>query len=132
MVQKKEKVEYTRPASQLDLEARLERDNESPLAVVRAENRRDVFGEDEPYVNVDPIYQNHANDTEAPLEAEEGVDKDAEDAFRESAAGKESDHSQDQQRSGPYVDSSDQGSAGAGSSPFTKSEGDSGDTKDEK
>ncbi len=42
---------------------------------------------DEGYVGVDPVYQNYANDTEAPYQADEGPDKLAEDAYVEAVEG---------------------------------------------
>lgn len=46
----------------------------------------DVFDKDG-YVGVDPIYQNHANDTEKPYAAEGGADELAEKAYFESVRG---------------------------------------------
>lgn len=43
---------------------------------------------EEGYVGVDPIYQNHANDTEKPLAANAGPDKLAEDAYKATVEGK--------------------------------------------
>lgn len=121
MASDKEKVVYTKPTSQVDLEERLKRDNESPLSVVRAENNHNPFGVDEEaYVNVDPVYQNHANDTEKPLEAKSGVEKKALETFKDAVAAAETDYSNDQKPSGPYVDSSSPQGAGAqaGDGPF--------------
>ena len=115
---KKEEVVYTKPTSQVDLEQRLARDNESPLAVVQATTVRDPFGEEESaYVNVDPIYQNYANKTEKPLAAGSGPDKKAEQAYKDAVTVQKADEdrSGDNKPSGPYTDSSDQASAGAGS-----------------
>lgn len=42
----------------------------------------------EGYIGVDPIYQNHANDTEKPYASEGGGDKLAEEAYREAVEGK--------------------------------------------
>lgn len=108
-VEPKEEVIYTKPTSQLDLEERLARNNESPLSVVQAQNSQSPFGVEEgAYVNVDPIYQNYANDTEKPLEAEEGVEKDALDVFKDAVAvDEDDDRSGDQKPSGAYVDSED-------------------------
>jgi hypothetical protein len=78
-----EEAKYDKPTSQLDLEARLERENENTDAHVPGYTNPVSFGV-ENYVGTDPIYQNHANDTEAPLNAEEGAEKTAEELFRES------------------------------------------------
>lgn len=80
----KEKVVYTKPTSQLDLEARqeAEKKGENPFAV--ADAVRNPTGPEETkdlYVGTDPIYQNHANDTEAPKQSEKGAEKDAEQGF---------------------------------------------------
>lgn len=111
MATAKEKVEYTKSAAQLDLERRMENDNESPLAVSNlAVSRAGVFGEDEDaYVNVDPVYQNHANDTEKPLKADSGVNKKAEAAYRETVLSSEdSDRSKDAfNASRAYVETGD-------------------------
>jgi hypothetical protein len=42
---------------------------------------------DDGYVGVDPVYQNFANDTDEPLQADEGGDKLAEDAYVEAVEG---------------------------------------------
>ncbi len=42
---------------------------------------------DEGYVGVDPVYQNHANDTEKPLQSKKGPDKLAEQAYVEAVEG---------------------------------------------
>lgn len=120
-----EEVVYTKPTSQLDLERRLANDNESSLAVVQAVNNGNPFGvEEEAYVNVDPIYQNYADDTHKPLEAEEGPEKDALDAYKaDIAAITQPDPATDNKPSGPYVDSADQPAAapfGEESSEATK------------
>lgn len=77
-----EEAVYTKPTSQLDLEARLERDNENPAAHVPGYSNPASFGVED-YVGTDPVYQNHANDTEAPLKAEGGAEQKAEEFFRE-------------------------------------------------
>ena len=85
---------YELPASQVDLQARLENGNKSDRILSTAdiyeapeddENARDyrVEGNDtENYLNVDPMYQNYANDTEAPHLSEEGPEADLEDLLR--------------------------------------------------
>lgn len=75
-----EEVVYTKPTSQVDLETRLANDNAvpGPAQVVNP-----GYGDVEAgnlYLGTNPEYQNHANDTEAPYQAEEGPDADAEDA----------------------------------------------------
>lgn len=58
---------YTKPASQLDLEARQADDYEVPSKLTQGtEPELSKNG----YVGVDPIYQNHANSTEGPIEAD--------------------------------------------------------------
>lgn len=65
-------AQYAPPASQVDLAERLANGNASSAVLSTApsavQEARPV--DEEGYVNVDPIYQNHANDTEAPLQAE--------------------------------------------------------------
>lgn len=110
----KEKVVYTESTAALDLKRRLENDNESALQVAAAATTADPYGKDEKgkengYVNVDQVYQNYADDTHKPLAAEDGVQKDAEEAFREAVAvDEDDDRSSDQKPSGAYVDSEDQ------------------------
>lgn len=82
---------YEKPSSQVDLERRLENDNRSSQVLVDSDeyNQRKADGdlEDTPgrdmrvegndisgYVGVDPVYQNYASDTEAPLPADEGAE----------------------------------------------------------
>lgn len=109
----KEKVEYTESTAAKDLKRRLENDNESALQVAKVAETADPYGKDEKgkengYVNVDPVYQNYADDTHKPLEASKGVFKDAEDAFRDAVAvDEDDDRSSDQKPSGAYVDSED-------------------------
>lgn len=79
-----DKPYLTRPNSQIDLESRLE-----DGAVLGSDISSRVYVNpnpygDEDYAGTDPIYQNHANDTEAPLAAEGGADEQAETAARES------------------------------------------------
>jgi hypothetical protein len=63
------KPSYSKPTSQLDLEARQKPDYVPPGVVKQGE---DQGLSDNGYIAVDPIYQNHANDTEAPIRAEKG------------------------------------------------------------
>lgn len=78
-----------KPTSQLDLERRLSEGDPEPVlfktvnpdeSSLMADNE---WGEDSDnaFVGTDPIYQNRANETDQPLQAEEGPDKDAEEAF---------------------------------------------------
>lgn len=83
-----DKATYTKPASQLDLEARLENENTSELRLsdapsrvdeepVREDGARDyrVEGNDvSAYVGVDPIYQNYADETHKPSRADDGAE----------------------------------------------------------
>lgn len=73
--------------AQLDLERRQGNEyvGDSELASRRTFVNPSPLGEEE-YIGTDPIYQNHANDTEKPLAASKGVWKDAEDAYKESVA----------------------------------------------
>jgi len=72
--EKAPEAQYAPPASQVDLEERLASGNASHRVLSTADiavqepRPEDVEG----YVNVDPIYQNHANHTEAPLQGEGG------------------------------------------------------------
>lgn len=80
-----EKTQQTRPNSQLDLERRLKVDNDNPdVKVVGTTNPDPVGAVEEAYIGTDPIYQNHANDTEKPYSAEKGPEKEQEEAFVDS------------------------------------------------
>lgn len=91
MVKKKDEPVYEKPASQVDLEARIANGNASNQVVIDSNEYRrrkesgeleDVAGRDftvegndtSGYVGVDPIYQNYANETEAPMKADEGAE----------------------------------------------------------
>jgi hypothetical protein len=82
-----------KPTSQVDLERRLGEDPPTKLfetvnpvdSVLTADDDSDDEGD--AYVGVDPIYQNHANETDKPLQAEKGPDKAAEDAYFDSFEG---------------------------------------------
>jgi hypothetical protein len=90
MAASKDKAQYAPPASQVDLEARLESGNASDrylstsdMAFERQAEQEEAAGEDtgrpmtvegndtDGYVAVDPIYANYANETEAPLESDD-------------------------------------------------------------
>jgi hypothetical protein len=65
------KPTYTKPTSQLDLEARQKKDY-VPSSVL-------IKGEDQPvstngFIGVDEVYQNYANATDAPMAAEGGAE----------------------------------------------------------
>ena len=66
------KPQYSKPTSQVDLEERQKKDYVPPAVLTQ--------GEDQPvsengYIGVDPIYQNFANETEAPFAVEKGPEK---------------------------------------------------------
>lgn len=63
---------YTKPTSQLDYEERTKKDYTPPGVLGKGV---DPAPSDTGFVNVDPIYQNFANETEKPLAAEKGVEK---------------------------------------------------------
>lgn len=65
------KANYTKPASQLDLEARQKKDYQPPSVLNKGV---DPQVSTNGFVGVDEIYQNYANDTEAPLAAEGGAE----------------------------------------------------------
>lgn len=83
MAEKKKKAEYAKPASQIDLEARLENGNKSDRVLSTSDSYeppkdsndgRDfrVEGNDvENYVGVSPEYATYANETEAPLKGDD-------------------------------------------------------------
>ena len=83
--QKAPEVEYTKPTSQLDLEARLDKDNRNEAAEAPLATYPDAQDE-EGFVGVSPEYANYANDTDKPLAAEEGAEKVAEDLFLDEVA----------------------------------------------
>lgn len=83
-----EGVTYTKPAAQLDLERRLADDYVSPHVLAKGQNPSETGAytpDDEGYVGTNEEYKNHANDTEAPLAAEGGADKLAEEAHTAAA-----------------------------------------------
>jgi hypothetical protein len=96
MAPAKPKVEYSKPTSQVDLEARLTADAEetSPAPRRKGEDydapgpfelqgalNPDGEPTDEGYIGTDVIYQNYAEDTHKPLQADGGPDELAEQAF---------------------------------------------------
>lgn len=78
----KEKAQYAPPASQVDLDARIEDGNASTRELSTSETYKgnteesehapyEVEGNDvSQYIGTDPVYANYANDTEAPLAVE--------------------------------------------------------------
>lgn len=86
----KKKAEYSKPTSQVDLEERLANGNESSRILStsdKASQQEDdgkarimtVEGNElDSYFGVDPIYQNYANETDAPYPAESGPEAELE------------------------------------------------------
>ena len=63
-------------------------DREAPVYGGQSVNPSDVkAATKEGYIGTDPVYQNHANDTEKPLAAKGGADKLAEAAYKEVVEG---------------------------------------------
>lgn len=80
----KPKVEYTKPTSQLDLEARLDSDEDEALGTPLFPMKNpDLDPTEEGYVGTDPVYQNFANETDKPLAADGGADQLAEEAAQD-------------------------------------------------
>lgn len=77
-----DEVSYTRPATALDAERRLAEGN-TVSSRMQGVNPSEAIRSDEGYVGVNPEYQNAANETDEPRDAEEGVEKDLEDAYYE-------------------------------------------------
>lgn len=65
------KPTYSKPASQLDLEERQKSDYTPPSVLLQGE---DPHLSTNGYVGVDPVYQNAANDTEKPMQADKGAE----------------------------------------------------------
>lgn len=72
----------TKSRAQLDLEARME-EGYVPDSDVRVRHLNPNPLGDEEYVGTDPIYQNASTEANKPFAAEEGVEKDMLDAFKE-------------------------------------------------
>lgn len=75
---------YTKSAAERDLEARLA-DGYEPDSVINSGVvvvNPNPFGSGD-YAGTDPMYQNHANDTEKPYRATEGTEKKSEDLVRD-------------------------------------------------
>ena len=82
-----EGVTFTKPTSQLDLEARQKKDYK-PASIVAGTNPEI---DDSGYIGVDPIYQNAANEVDEPLTPTEGPEAITEEAYVKSvqAVGKQ-------------------------------------------
>lgn len=81
--EKQEEEYVTTPFNaQLDLERRQEEGYKPDSVLGTVTVNPNPFGYEE-YAGTDPIYQNHANDTEVPYAAEEGPEKVAEDNVKE-------------------------------------------------
>lgn len=90
-------AKYTKPASQVDLEERQKKGNQSARVLPSApqfEGGKDdgrarqmtVPGNDtDGYIGVDPVYQNYANETEAPIEADESAESKVADEYADQA-----------------------------------------------
>lgn len=63
------KPNYSKPASQVDLEERQSKDYVPPAQLLQG---KDPEPSKTGFVGVDAVYQNYANDTEAPRKAEGG------------------------------------------------------------
>lgn len=89
---KDEKVEYTDSTAKRDLDARLNNPGPAPVAphkdYVNPDNSAVLVNDHEDgegvFVGVSPEYANAANETDAPLQADEGPDAAAEEAFEDS------------------------------------------------
>lgn len=69
---------YTKPTSQLDLEARQKDDYVPSIQLLKG---TDPEPSENGYVGTDEIYQNYANETEKPLQAQEGPEVEIEKNF---------------------------------------------------
>lgn len=73
------KAPEVKSTQQLDLEARAKDDYVSPLARAKTVGPNESLVSEDGFVGVDPMYQNYANETDAPLASESGPEKDLED-----------------------------------------------------
>lgn len=82
------KARYSKPTSQVDLDERLKNENRV-TGILKDTNPADssVYYAESGFVGTDPIYQNYANDTDEPLKAESGADKQAEDYVKKQVTG---------------------------------------------
>lgn len=94
MAEQKQKAQYAKPASQVDLEERLENDNKSfkvlstsdQYEAPEAEEGRTYAVEGnklDGYVGVSGEYATYANDTEAPVKADESAESKVIESFNE-------------------------------------------------
>jgi heat shock protein HspQ len=72
---------YTPSEAQLDLERRQGNDNESSLRIGQTVQPHESPFTGNGFVNVDPVYQNFANEVDEPLLADSGATRVAEDQF---------------------------------------------------
>jgi hypothetical protein len=72
-----------KPRSQVVAE-QLAKNTDPPADLVTSQNMADSGVYKDGFVGVDPIYQNNANEFDAPLASEGGVEKDAEEFFEQS------------------------------------------------
>ena len=83
MANEEKKEQVTEPSlAQQDLERRQAEDYVPDAAVKTVTVNPNPFGY-EAYAGTDPIYQNHANETEVPYESEDGPEKVAEEKVKE-------------------------------------------------
>lgn len=91
---KKDDAEYAQPTSQLDLEARQESGNRSSRILSTADSYEEPEDDEgrsyavedndlDGYIGTNPEYMTYANETEAPIVAEEGAEAKVEEAFLE-------------------------------------------------
>lgn len=91
---KKDEAEYALPTSQVDLQSRLDNENRSSRILTTADQYEQpedddgrsfaVEGNDlEGYIGTNPEYMTYANETEAPIVAEEGPESEVEENFLE-------------------------------------------------
>lgn len=71
--------EPVKSTQQLDLEARQSEDYVSPLVKATTVGPHESLVDDAGFVGVDPNYANNANESDAPLSADSGAEKDLED-----------------------------------------------------
>jgi hypothetical protein len=134
MAEKKEKAQYSKPASQLDLERRLENGNESDRVLSTADSfkkpsvnegdGRDFRVEDnetENYLGVSPEYATYANETEKPGFSEENPEDQVAAEFYDSFQRfvdpvNRDDHEEVEESGGTVAEPESQADEGSGSS----------------
>lgn len=72
-------VDYGKSTTQRDLEARQAEDYVSPLVIGKTVGPNRTLISDDGFIGVSPEYANYANETDAPLFADEGPEKVIED-----------------------------------------------------